>query len=93
MTLCGTFHNHTCFGDGADTPQRMVEAAARAGFQFFGLSEHAPAPLDPAGGMRMADLPRYIDCACIEKTILRKSPGVAWVGTGYRQSAAGLYGV
>ena len=62
MTLCGTFHNHTCFGDGADTPQRMVEAAARAGFQFFGLSEHAPAPLDPAGGMRMADLPRYIDC-------------------------------
>ncbi len=37
-------HNHTVFGDGADSPTAMAEEARRKGVTFFGFSEHFPRP-------------------------------------------------
>ena len=37
-------HNHTSFGDGADSPADMAEAAYHKGITVFGFSEHFPRP-------------------------------------------------
>lgn len=41
-------HTHTCFCDGADTPEEMVQAALALGFVSLGFSGHGHSPLDPA---------------------------------------------
>ena len=38
----GDYHTHTCFCDGADTPEDMVQAAIARGMRYFGLSGHMP---------------------------------------------------
>ncbi len=37
-------HNHTLFGDGADSPAAMAQEAGKKGVTFFGFSEHFPRP-------------------------------------------------
>jgi histidinol-phosphatase (PHP family) len=39
-------HNHTRYVDGKNAPREMAEAACRAGFLSFGLSEHGPQRFD-----------------------------------------------
>lgn len=35
-------HIHTTYGDGINTPEEMVEAAIRKGYNLLGFSEHSP---------------------------------------------------
>ncbi len=42
----GNFHTHTCFCDGADTPETMAERALMEGFTVFGFSGHSYVPFD-----------------------------------------------
>jgi histidinol-phosphatase (PHP family) len=37
-------HSHTLYGDGADTPETMAQAARDRGIEVFGFSEHFPRP-------------------------------------------------
>lgn len=37
----GFFHNHTVFSDGKNTVEEMVSAAAAAGYEYIGLSDHS----------------------------------------------------
>ena len=43
-----TFHCHTCFCDGRNTPEEMVEGAIAKGFAAIGFSSHADMLADPA---------------------------------------------
>lgn len=41
--LCGLFHVHTTYSDGAAGIKEMSEACRRLGFQFLGISDHSKA--------------------------------------------------
>ncbi|HPD73982.1 MAG TPA: DNA polymerase/3'-5' exonuclease PolX [bacterium] len=38
----GDIHSHTNFSDGVDTLEDMVEGAKRMGYEYIGISDHAP---------------------------------------------------
>ena len=40
------FHTHTCFSDGADTPETMVKEAIRRGMFALGFTDHSFTPFD-----------------------------------------------
>ena len=42
--VCQNLHCHTCFDDGADSPELMILAAERAGLRSIGVSLHCPIP-------------------------------------------------
>lgn len=44
--MVATFHNHTTFCDGKNTPREMVEYAYENGFKAIGLSGHGYTPYD-----------------------------------------------
>ena len=44
--MVATFHNHTTFCDGKNTPREVVEYAYENGFRAIGLSGHATTPYD-----------------------------------------------
>lgn len=56
-------HSHTCFSDGADSPQAMVEVAERAGLDLLCITDHLTLPvwLDPRAECSVAekDLPLW----------------------------------
>ena len=48
-------HTHTCFSDGRDTAEQMVQAALERGFVSLGFSDHGAAPYDAAAMHTEAD--------------------------------------
>lgn len=67
MVLPFDFHSHTTYGDGADAPTAMVEAAIAKGLTVYGISEHHPRHPDfryrddPLGEVRgLAEWPAYL---------------------------------
>ncbi len=40
--ILSDFHVHTCFCDGENTPEQMIEAALEKGFSVLGFSMHSP---------------------------------------------------
>ncbi len=38
----GDLHTHTVFSDGAETLEEMVVVAAQLGYEYYGVSDHAP---------------------------------------------------
>lgn len=50
--MIATFHNHTTFCDGKNTPREMVEYAYEKGIRAIGLSGHGYAPYDLGGCMK-----------------------------------------
>jgi DNA polymerase (family X) len=53
--ICGLFHVHTNFSDGADSPESMVEAAKKAGLKYIGVSDHSQSAYY-AGGLKRDDI-------------------------------------
>lgn len=47
----GTFHVHTDFSDGADSLEKIVEAAQNLGFSYLGISDHSKSAYY-AGGLK-----------------------------------------
>lgn len=52
-------HTHTCFCDGKDTPDELVQAAILLGFRTIGFSGHEYAPHDLDACMAKDDVPKY----------------------------------
>ncbi len=59
MIPYASLHNHTNFADGKHSPDEMVEAAYRAGFACFGISEHATMDHAPEDGLKVRDMGLY----------------------------------
>ena len=53
-------HAHTTYCDGADSPERMVEAAIEKGLKTFGISGHSYTSFDTSYCMSREAVPRYI---------------------------------
>ncbi len=58
--LLGTWHNHTCFSDGKNSPEEMVQEAINLGYHFFGISDHAPVPFATHWAMKESAMYQYI---------------------------------
>lgn len=55
-----TFHNHTTFCDGTDTPEEMVRAAIELGMPSIGFSAHSYTYFDESYCMQKKDIPAYL---------------------------------
>ncbi len=55
-----TFHNHTTFCDGKNTPEEMVLAAIGAGCKSIGFSGHAHTPFDTSYCMSKSGTAEYV---------------------------------
>ncbi|MDO5335293.1 MAG: histidinol-phosphatase [Coriobacteriia bacterium] len=55
-----TFHNHTTFCDGANTPEEMVKAALALGMPSIGFSSHSYTFFDESYCMQKADISAYL---------------------------------
>lgn len=53
--ICGLFHVHTNFSDGADSPESMVQAAKKIGLKYIGISDHSQSAYY-AGGLKREDI-------------------------------------
>ncbi|MGV8058523.1 MAG: DNA polymerase/3'-5' exonuclease PolX [Smithellaceae bacterium] len=53
--ICGLFHVHTDFSDGAETLESMVEAARKMGMQYIGVSDHSQSAYY-AGGLKIEEI-------------------------------------
>ncbi|MEE0741938.1 MAG: histidinol-phosphatase HisJ family protein [Emergencia sp.] len=53
------FHTHTCYCDGKDRPEELVEKAMELGFSALGFSGHEYAPQDTDFCMSRADTQKY----------------------------------
>lgn len=51
MTNFSNYHTHTCFCDGADSPEELIREALRLGCPELGFSGHSYTPFDLSGGM------------------------------------------
>ncbi len=72
MRIASTPHCHTTFVDGKSTAEEMVRAAIAAGFVSLGFSEHGPQKIDPAYGLRNADIAVYRETVLsLQKTYAR----------------------
>ncbi len=56
-----TFHNHTTYCDGKNTPEEMVRAAIKAGMPSIGFSAHSYTFFDESYCMQKADIRRYLE--------------------------------
>lgn len=57
-----TFHTHTCYSDGKNTPEEMLTAAIAKGFAGYGFSDHSFTPCDTSYCMKLERYPEYISC-------------------------------
>lgn len=67
MRVPTSYHNHSKWSDGASTISEMVEAAAKAGFQEFGISDHlvlTPSGEVPTWSIARESIPDYVASAC-----------------------------
>jgi DNA polymerase (family 10) len=53
--ICGLFHVHTNFSDGAQTLESMVGQAVKMGLQYIGISDHSQSAYY-AGGLKREDI-------------------------------------
>jgi len=53
--ICGLFHVHTNFSDGAESLEGMVAAAGKMGMQYIGISDHSQSAYY-AGGLKREDI-------------------------------------
>ncbi len=60
MLFKANFHTHTCFDDGADTPEDIVRAAIDSGFEAIGFSVHSYMPFESDWLLDRADEERYL---------------------------------
>ena len=60
MLFKANFHTHTCFDDGADTPEDIVRAAIDTGFKAIGFSVHSYLPFESDWVLKRADEERYL---------------------------------
>ncbi len=49
--MLATYHAHTTFCDGKESPDAMADAAFAAGYRIFGFSAHAPVPVPSPGNL------------------------------------------
>ena len=49
--MLATYHAHSTFCDGRDSPESMADAAFAAGYRIFGFSAHAPVPVPSPGNL------------------------------------------
>lgn len=61
MVQSMNFHTHSCFCDGKNTPEEMVQEAIRKGFTVLGFSGHSHTPFDPRFCMTEENTLRYRD--------------------------------
>lgn len=52
-------HTHTCFGDGAHTPEEIVLTAINAKMEVLGFSEHCYTGIDDVDGMKKENVVPY----------------------------------
>ena len=60
MLIKGNFHTHTCFDDGADTPEDIVKTAIDKDFEAIGFTVHSYMPFESDWLLERADEERYI---------------------------------
>lgn len=53
-------HMHTCYCDGKNTPEEMVQSAIEKGLSTVGISGHSYTLFDESYCMQKADIPRYL---------------------------------
>ena len=53
-------HMHTCYCDGAGTPEEMVKSAIEKGLHTVGISGHSYTFFDESYCMQKAEVPRYL---------------------------------
>ena len=53
-------HMHTCYCDGKNTPEEMVQSAIEKGLTTVGISGHSYTFFDESYCMQEADIPRYL---------------------------------
>lgn len=53
-------HMHTCYCDGKNTPEEMVQSAIEKGLTTVGISGHSYTFFDESYCMQKADIPRYL---------------------------------
>lgn len=53
-------HMHTCYCDGKNTPEEMVQSAIEKGLSTVGISGHSYTFFDTSYCMQKADIPRYL---------------------------------
>ncbi len=69
----GLFHVHTYYSDGINSPEEIIKACQKAGFEYVGISDHSQSAFY-AGGLKEDDLQRQLE----EIEALReKYPGLA----------------
>ena len=51
MAVRSNFHTHTCYCDGSDTPEELVQQALSLGFAALGFSGHSYVAFDTSCGM------------------------------------------
>ena len=69
----GLFHVHTYYSDGINSPEEIIKACQKAGFEYVGISDHSQSAFY-AGGLKEDDLQRQQE----EIEALReKYPGLA----------------
>ncbi|MBR4769105.1 MAG: PHP domain-containing protein, partial [Lachnospiraceae bacterium] len=61
MSIPATYHTHTTFSDGKDTPEEMILEALRLGMTEIGFSDHSYTPFDRSYCMKKERQTEYID--------------------------------
>lgn len=59
--MIATYHAHTDFCDGKDSPDAMADAAFEAGYRMLGFSAHAPVPVPSPGNLSLDQVAPYAD--------------------------------
>ena len=61
MGFKANFHTHTCFDDGADTLEGMIDAALELGFTAIGFTVHSYMPFESDWLLKREDEAEYLD--------------------------------
>lgn len=67
--MLATYHTHTVFCDGKDTPGAMADAAFAFGYKILGFSAHAPVPLPSPDNLTPERVAPYV--SAIRETAAR----------------------
>ncbi len=70
--MLATYHVHTTFCDGKDSPDAMADAAFAAGYRVLGFSAHAPVPVPSPGNLSPERVAPY---AAAVRTTARRYEG------------------
>jgi len=60
MMQKGNFHSHSNFSDGYGSPEMYVQNAIEQNLIAYGISDHAPIPLEGVGPMEIVQLTDYL---------------------------------